>query len=383
MKSIQKLNVLDKNKFNKKNNNYKFKNMNDKKDITSILTSHEPLAVRYFTFKYGVMPNELTIDVDVDCKKFDEQIHNVLSSDIIERYTEENITTLNYDENGHKSENNISIDYVLRKETFVSINWRGDQIKVHFKSNECPYIKQLMDIIKNSTKYNEDEANFYMLSNDGGYLSLRRMNFKFDDKYSITDLYNDDLIEKQDIVDDFLNNAKSGLMLFHGNPGTGKTSFIKNLIRKNESTKFIYMPNQMFSQLEAPSFINFFANHNDSIIVIEDAEALLTERKEGNTSISTLLNLTDGMLGEALRIKVICTFNCDINQIDSALKRKGRLKFSYDFKELSLDKTNALLIKAGHKHTSKEPMVLTDIINFDIDQYEKEEKPKIGFTNRK
>jgi hypothetical protein len=158
---------------------------------------------------------------------------------------------------------------------------------------------------------------------------------------------------------------------------------IKNLIRNNEGTKFIYMPNQMFSQLEAPSFINFFANHQDSIIVIEDAEALLTERKEGNTSISTLLNLTDGMLGEALRIKVICTFNCDISQIDSALKRKGRLKFSYDFKELSLDKTNKLLKKVGHEHTSEEPMVLTDIINFDVDQYEKEDKPMIGFNNRK
>lgn len=142
------------------------------------------------------------------------------------------------------------------------------------------------------------------------------------------------------------------------------------------------MPNQMFTQLEAPSFINFFANHQDSIIVIEDAEALLTERKEGNTSISTLLNLTDGMLGEALRIKVVCTFNCDISQIDSALKRKGRLKFSYDFKELTVEKTNALLEKAGHEHTSEEPMVLTNIINFDIDQYEKEDKPRIGFTTR-
>ena len=144
------------------------------------------------------------------------------------------------------------------------------------------------------------------------------------------------------------------------------------------------MPNQMFSQIEAPSFINFFAHHHDSIIVIEDAEALLTERKEGNTSISTLLNLTDGMLGEALRIKVICTFNCDMSQIDNALKRKGRLKFSYDFKELSVDKTNNLLTKSEHNYTSKEPMVLTDIINFDAEQYENEERLSIGFnTNKK
>lgn len=357
--------------------------MKDKKDISSILTSHEPLSIRYFVFKNGVLPNELSIDVDLDCRKFDTEMISSLGSEIVERYTDEQISTLGFDENGNKSKNSISIDYVLRKETFISINWRGDTIKLFYKTEDCPYIEQIMSVIQKSIKKNEDEANFYMLSNDGSYLSLSKMNFKFNDKYSIDELYNDDLINKQNTIDDFIHNAKSGLMLFHGNPGTGKTSFIKSLIRKNEATKFIYMPNQMFSQIEAPSFINFFANHQDSIIVIEDAEALLTERKEGNTSISTLLNLTDGMLGEALRIKVICTFNCDINQIDSALKRKGRLKFSYDFKELSIDKTNALLIKAGHKHTSEEPMVLTDIINFDIDQYEKEEKTTIGFTNRK
>jgi len=355
--------------------------MKDKKDITSIL-SQEPLSIKYFVFKNGVLPNELSIDVDLDCKKFDTEMKSLMCSEIVERYTDEQISTLGFDENGNKNKNSMSIDYVLRNETFVSINWRGDVIKVLYKAEECTYIEKIMSVIQKSTKKNEDEANFYMLSNDSGYLSLRRMNFKFEDKYSTEDLYNDDLIEKQVTIDDFIHNAKSGLMLFHGDPGTGKTSFIKNLIRQNEGTKFIYMPNQMFSQLEAPSFINFFTSHQDSIIVIEDAEALLTERKEGNTSISTLLNLTDGMLGEALRIKVVCTFNSDINQIDSALKRKGRLKFSYDFKELTLEKTNALLKKAGHEHISEEPMVLTNIINFDIDQYEKDDKPKIGFNTR-
>lgn len=355
----------------------------EKRDLSSVLTSHEPIGVRYFAYKHGVLPNELTIDVDVECRNFHKEMIALVGGDLVEQFSEESMSTLGFDENGNKSESSIAFDLILRKETFVSINWRGDQIKILFKANDCPYMDQIMEAIKKSTKNNEDEANFYMLSNDGGYLSLRRMNFKFDDKYSTSDLYNNDLIEKEEIINDFVHNAKSGLMLFHGEPGTGKTSYIKSLIRHNENIKFIYMPNQMFSQLEAPSFINFFASHQDSIIVIEDAEALLTERKDGNTSISTLLNLTDGMLGEALRIKVICTFNCDISQIDSALKRKGRLKFSYDFKELSLDKTNALLAKAGHDHVSKEPMALTNIINFDEEQYENEEKKTIGFTNKR
>ena len=32
--------------------------------------------------------------------------------------------------------------------------------------------------------------------------------------------------------------------------------------------------------------------------------------------MSTILNLTDGLLGDGLKLKFICTFNTDINQID-------------------------------------------------------------------
>ena len=78
----------------------------------------------------------------------------------------------------------------------------------------------------------------------------------------------------------------------------------------------------------------------DSILVVEDAEELISIR-DGNRSsnISWLLNLTDGLLGEALKIKVICTFNTPLKNIDEALLRKGRLIARYEFKELNIEKS--------------------------------------------
>ncbi len=42
---------------------------------------------------------------------------------------------------------------------------------------------------------------------------------------------------------DSLKNKKSGLYIFHGPPGTGKTSFIKYLTNEIETKKFIFVPN--------------------------------------------------------------------------------------------------------------------------------------------
>ena len=61
--------------------------------------------------------------------------------------------------------------------------------------------------------------------------------------------------------------------------------------------------------------------------------------------VSALLNITDGLLSDWLNIQLICSFNSDISKIDSALMRKGRLIAKYEFKELEVEKANALSLK--------------------------------------
>lgn len=109
----------------------------------------------------------------------------------------------------------------------------------------------------------------------------------------------------------------------------------------------------------------------NSIIIIEDAEELIVSRDGAlNSSISMLLNLTDGLLGACLGIQFICTFNTPLSNIDQALMRKGRLIALYEFKALEPMKAANLIVKLGRSEASSEgAMTLADIYHLDSPGY--------------
>ncbi|CAF5125687.1 unnamed protein product, partial [Rotaria sp. Silwood1] len=67
----------------------------------------------------------------------------------------------------------------------------------------------------------------------------------------------------------------------------------------------------------------------NSILIVEDAENIIRDRTQDtfapNQAVANLLNLSDGLLGDAMHQQIICTFNCDVRSIDAALLRDGRL----------------------------------------------------------
>jgi hypothetical protein len=138
--------------------------------------------------------------------------------------------------------------------------------------------------------------------------------------------------------------------------------------------------------LDTPAFTQMLVKHQETVFIVEDAEELLLSRENGrNSSISMLLNLTDGLLGESLGIQIIATFNTDLRKIDKALLRKGRLMGMYEFKPLSAEKTGVLLSKQGFEVPgSIGPMTLADIYNYDEPAVALEmDRPQIGFNSMK
>ena len=79
------------------------------------------------------------------------------------------------------------------------------------------------------------------------------------------------------------------------------------------------------------------------------------------------MNLSDGILGDGLNIKFICTFNADINKLDEAILRKGRLKYKYEFKELTPEKTQELAKELGKSIPEGESLTVGDIYNWEED----------------
>ena len=176
------------------------------------------------------------------------------------------------------------------------------------------------------------------------------------------------------------NNAK--LVLLHGLAGTGKTTYLKYLAHEL-GKKVLFLPPVMAESIVNPDFVPFLMENKDCVLIIEDAEKVIGDRKDSGSSVgvSNLLNLSDGILGDILNIHVIATFNMDKERIDSALLRKGRLIAEHKFGKLNLDDTNTLLKKLNKQTEAKEGMTLAEIYNIDNQQDKsKEERATIGFT---
>ena len=181
-----------------------------------------------------------------------------------------------------------------------------------------------------------------------------------------------------------LNEPKSkGLVLLHGTPGTGKTHYLKYLASKIKNKRVLFIPPFLADFITSPEMTPFLIQNAGSVLFIEDAERVITDRNNGGgNGVSNILNITDGILSDILNIQIVATFNMDKAKIDSALLRKGRLIAEHKFDALPIEDAQALIDSLGFEYTTDKPMTLTEIYNLSEVEYKSEEKSRqtIGFN---
>lgn len=367
----------------------KYNNCVDLNDAENFYYSDGINPLKYFVYKYKRFPNKLNLDF--------------LSQELQSKIEYCNLT---YDINGF-------IDKIVKKYPNTIVNANS------FCNEKCELIKTIFTIIIDEIEtialidssdnlglivyFNEYKNGKYVFNEfcksmkllpqkshqkkislvvkgNGGY-DLMESEIK-DVEVDINKHYNDDFKKADKIITEFIEeDKKSGLVILNGVKGTGKTTYIRRLIN-NSKRKFIYLTKELANALVDPTFLTFLSENKDCVLLIEDCENLVAARNQGNnsTGISNLLNLCDGLLSDVFNIKIIATFNEDISKVDSALLRKGRLIYRYEFRELSVDKSNKLLKHLKFNHVTDVPMTLSDIFNFEIDNGENSKKyKKIGF----
>ena len=241
-------------------------------------------------------------------------------------------------------------------------------IEFYYANESKEAAKKIIDEVQAKFKYVKETIHtnkIYLLyqSTSGFYLKAHEISKDF-----VCDIplnYGDDFVPIYERLTASLEKEKSGLYVMASAPGMGKTSLMKYMIQNLSSQKIVFLPPGMSHCLADPSFLPFISEQNVNVVFIEDAENALRSREDtGSNGVSTILNMSDGILGDILKIKIFATMNSGKDSIDSALLRPGRLKFFHEFKPLKASEADRLLVKLGGEPLGK-AMTLAEIYNPD------------------
>lgn len=237
-------------------------------------------------------------------------------------------------------------------ELYVTMSYvSSDTIIIHALGNS----EEVNDIInKFSNKYkkpNTLDLNILRgFGNNGPLTSLKVL--KETDQLLAEDDFYLNIPQLQNGIDYFINeflNSKSNILLLWGRPGTGKSSFIRNILFKSNLNEYGLVSDS--NAIANLGFINWISSFDDkSLIAIEDADLLVKSRESGNQQMSALLNFAEGVVKNNTKL-VISTNLTSLKDIDSALIRKGRAFSILEFKPLTPDMANKARISIG-----KEPI---------------------------
>lgn len=252
--------------------------------------------------------------------------------------------------------------FVLESRMVVEIC--ANYTEVYFGSDgtdNATAVVNALAVLKTEAKADPFEINIISLSKHG--LELKPLEIR-ETELDIEMFYNDDFgIVDKIIKDRLCRDNDKGIVLLHGLPGTGKTTYLRHIVGCLKK-KVLFVSPAVAANLMNPDFIDILIKHPNCVLVVEDAEDIIMDRKYSpNSGVSNLLNLCDGLLSDCLNVQVICTFNSSLDMVDSALMRKGRLIAKYEFDKLAVSKAQQLSDHLGFNRKVNKPMTLAEIAN--------------------
>lgn len=223
------------------------------------------------------------------------------------------------------------------------------------------------------------------------------------------------------LMRDFKPEQAGQLILFHGEPGTGKTTALRALgweWRDWCSLTYITDPEAFFGGA-ADYMLRVLLSGNDTnyglddeseedidlddddavkavnaarstkrerwqLLICEDTGELLSAdaRERSGQGLSRLLNIVDGMIGQGLRTMVLITTNEEIGKLHAAVQRPGRAGAILSFERFTQKEAQAWLEahKVDDYKVPKNGMTLAELYSVLEGRARVEKKQHLGFA---
>ena len=226
-----------------------------------------------FYFYFNAFPSWRK-DREIDCIKAHQWFSEIYKEQILDSHYSHVYSS------GKREKKYDDIYYILKSGVLVYFEVTGGQVRILFKASNLSTCEEIESGLKQfRIKLQKRKPHIHLLALINGGLDTVSLEIK-KPKLCIGDNYNDDFLLLHDLIRKTLSKKdEKGLVLLHGKPGTGNTSYIRYLITAVKKM-VIFLPPNLANSITDPSFMAFMLDNPNTVLVIEDAENVIIDREK-------------------------------------------------------------------------------------------------------